>query len=127
MNMVTGLPSGCDFLVNNLQDNSVTKMRNIVFCVLITFNLYVMLNMYAYWKSIFLYISHLHSSFLVVRETLLTEEFKNDTEKIHHFKVKSKLFHDCQAVSQCAGLVFGLKTKPQKSAYPLKQFHVACI
>ena len=46
--MVTGLPSGCDFLVNNLQDNNVTRMRNIVFCVLITFNLYVMLNMYAY-------------------------------------------------------------------------------
>lgn len=76
---------------------------------------------------VFLYIPHLHSSFRVVHETLLTEEFKNDTEKIHNFKVKSKLFHDCQAVSQSAGLVFGLKTKPQKGADPLKQFHVACI
>jgi hypothetical protein len=76
---------------------------------------------------VFFYICHLHSSFLVVRETLLTEEFKNDTEKINHFKVKSKLFHGCQAVIQSAGLVFGLKTKPQKSADPLKQFHVAYI
>jgi len=48
-------------------------------------------------------------------------------KKIHHFKVKSMLFHDCQAVSQSAGLVFGLKTKPQKGADPPKQFHVACI
>ena len=37
--MVTGLPFGCDFLVNNFQDNNVKKMRNIVFCVLITCNL----------------------------------------------------------------------------------------
>jgi hypothetical protein len=72
---------------------------------------------------VFFYIPHLHSSFLVVCETLLTEEFKNGTEKIHKFKVKSKLFHDCQAVSQSAGL----KTKPQKGADPLKQFHVPCV
>ena len=44
-------------------------------------------------------------------ETLLTEEFKNDTEKINHFKVKSKIFHECQAVSQSAGLVFWAQNK----------------
>jgi hypothetical protein len=60
-----------------------------------------------------------------VCETLLIGEFKNNTEKIHHFKVKSTLFHDCQAVSHSAGPVFGLKTKPQKGADPLKQFHAA--
>jgi len=48
MKCVTGLPSGYDLLMNNFQDNNVTKMRNIVFCVLVACNLYVMLNMYAY-------------------------------------------------------------------------------
>jgi hypothetical protein len=49
------------------------------------------------------------------------------TLKNSSFEGEVQLFHNCQAVSQSAGLVFGLKTKPQKSADPLKQFHVACI
>ena len=101
MNMVTGLPSGCDLLVNNLQDNNVTKMRNIVFCVLMTCNLYVMLNRYAYWKSICLPLYSPFAFFLSCSVgNIAYWRVQEDTEKIHHFKVKSKLFHDCQAVSQ---------------------------
>lgn len=46
--MVTGLPSRNYLLANNLQDKNVTQMRNMVFCVLIICNFYVMLNVYAY-------------------------------------------------------------------------------
>ena len=101
MNMVTGLPSGYDLLVNNLQDNNVTKMRYIVFCVLITCNLYVMWNMCAYWKSIYLPLYSPFAFFLSYSTWNIAYWRVQEWHwKIHHFKVKSKLLHDsgCQSV-----------------------------